>query len=124
VVIQDVLPVVVDEGSQLQRVPAASVKEITAPGEDFLREVVRSSIGSHTRHAADVDGADFFPRDKRILRADQPRRGRIFGMSSAKREAERAEQRGRKNMVLRKRRVLVPAEAKGTELRIVQWIGF
>src|SRR5439155_3948291 len=124
VVIQDVLPVVVDEGSQLQRVPAASVKEITTPGEDLLREVRRSSIGSHGCHAADVDGSDFFPLDKRILRADQPRGGRISGMSSAKREAERPEQRGRKNMVLRKRSVLVPAEAKSAELRIIQRVRF
>ena len=52
VVIQDVLPVVVDERSELQRVPPATVKEITAPGEDFLREIRRSSIGSHGRHGA------------------------------------------------------------------------
>src|SRR5207245_501112 len=33
-------------------------------------------------------------------------------------------QRGRKNMVLRKRGVLVPAEAKSTELRIIQRVRF
>src|SRR5881396_1216584 len=123
VVIQDVLPEVVDECSQLQRVPAASVKEVTAPGEDFLREICWSSVRSHGRHAADVDGSDLFPRDKRILRADQPRGGRIFGVSSAQRPSECAEQRGRKDMVFRKRRVLVPAEAEGTELRIIERVG-
>ena len=39
-------------------------------------------------------------------------------MGLAKREAERAEQRRRKNVVLRKRGIRVPAEAKRPELRI------
>src|SRR5207249_1705638 len=50
--------------------------------------------------------------------------GRIFGVSPAKRKSECAEQPRRKNMVLRQRRVLVPAEAERAELRIIQRVGF
>src|SRR5438067_4474130 len=95
----------------------ARVEEITAPGKDLLREVVWSGVGAQGGHAANVDDSDFFPRNKRILRADQSRWGRILGMSSAQREAEGAEECRRKNMVLRNRRVLVAAEAKRPELR-------
>src|SRR5437667_11648112 len=66
VVIQKVLPVVVDESSQFQRVPPARIKEITAPGEDPLREVIWSRVGSHTCYTANIDGSDFFSLNKRI----------------------------------------------------------
>src|SRR2546425_13127413 len=84
VVIQKVLPVVVDQSSQFQRVPPARIKEITAPGEDPLREVIWSSVQYHTCYTANIDGSDFFSLNKRILRADQARRRRILGVCSAK----------------------------------------
>ena len=76
--------VVVDQSSQFQRVPPARIKEITAPGEDPLREVIWSSVGSHTCYTANIDGSDFFSLNKRILRADQARGRRILGVCSAK----------------------------------------
>src|SRR5438132_4377270 len=114
----------IDESSELQRVPAAGVKDIVAPGEDILLEVSRSNIGSQGRHSADVQGSDFHARHKRVLRADNPGRRRIDRMGPAKGEPERAEQGGGKNMVLRKRRKRASAEAVGTELRKIQRVGF
>src|SRR5712691_6514202 len=114
----------IDQRPELQRVPAASVKEIVAPGEDVLPEVRRSDIGSHRRHTADVNRPDLHARHKRVLRNDNSGRRRIHRMGPAKGEPERVEHGGGKNMVLRKRRKLAPAEAFGTELRIIDRVGF
>src|SRR4030095_1062534 len=109
----------IDERSEFQRMPAARVKDIVAPGEDILPEVRWSNIGSHRRHAADVHRSDLFARHKRVLRADNSRRRGIVGMSPAKGHPECAEQGGRKNMVLGQRRKTAPAEASRTKLRII-----
>src|SRR5437867_12121177 len=114
----------IDERPELQRVPAASVEDVVAPREDILPEVRRSNVRSHLRHAADVECSDLLARHKRILRADNPGRRRIVRMSPAKGHPERAEERRGKNVVFGKCRKTAPAVALGTELRILQRVGF
>src|SRR6266516_1822391 len=71
----------IDERPELQRVPAAGVEDVIAPGEDILPEVRRSNVRSHLRHAADVECSDLLARHNRILRDDNPGRRRIVRMS-------------------------------------------
>src|SRR5262245_28050454 len=106
----------IDERPKLQRVTAAGVKDIVAPREYILLEVRRSHIGSQRRDAANVQGSNFHAGHKRVLRADKPGWRRIRRVGPAKGHPERAEQRRRKNMVLRKRRKRTAAVALGTEL--------
>src|ERR1051326_955805 len=83
VVVQHVLPEMVDESSQLQRVATSCIKEISAPSENRLGEILWSSVGYHALNAANVDGADFFSLNEGVLRADQARGRRILWVSSA-----------------------------------------
>src|SRR5262249_25378136 len=119
-----ILLVMIDQRPELQRMPAASVEDIVAPGEDILPEVRRSDIWSQLLHTTDIEGSDLLARHKRVLRADNPGRRRIVRMGPAKGHPERAEERRGKNVIFGKCRKTAPAVALGTKLWKLQRVGF
>src|SRR5437870_962527 len=73
--IQLVLSEPVDEGAELQRVPAPGIEGVIAPGEDVLFVIIRlDTQGSKICQSRDGDTTHFPPRHKGVLWTAEPRR--------------------------------------------------